>query len=202
MIDIASVTTFIKELTLAVASLLIILDPLGLVPLIITLTRQLTDEERRQAVTRITMTALILLLFFALTGTWVLTLFGLTLVDMRIAGGILLLVIALKIVTEGHVSTGPTATLGVVPLASPLLVGPGAIAAAVVLVRLYGLPITLLAIIISFFISLMIFRFTPLIYRILGESGSDVVARIMGILLAAIAVNFIRVGVTEFIREL
>jgi multiple antibiotic resistance protein len=194
---------FVSQLAQAVAGLLIILDPLGLLPLVITFTRQLTDYERRQVLVKITLTALLLMIFFAVAGTAVLRLFHISLDDMRIAGGLLLLIIALRIVTEGHFlgSSSSTGGLSVVPLASPLLVGPGAIAAAVVQVRLYGLPITLLAIIISFLICLLVLYYTSGIYRVLGESGSDVISRIMGILLAAIAVNYIREGITGFIMS-
>jgi multiple antibiotic resistance protein len=87
------------------------------------------------------------------------------------------------------------ASSGVVPLATPLLVGPGAITTTIVFIRQYGVWITLASVLLTFAIIAIIYRFIGLLYRILRQSGSDVVAKIMGMLLAAIAVQFIREGI-------
>ena len=188
---------FFLSLLQATAALLIVLDPLGLVPLAVAVTRKFNDAERRRLIRRAVLTGFALLLVFTFTGTGILRLFRITLDDLRIAGGLLLLVIALSVVLNGRISTEPTldTSTGVVPLASPLLVGPGAITTAVVLVGTSSLLVTALAVALSFAITWIVLRSTTIIYRVLGESGSDIIARIMGILLAAIAVVYVREGI-------
>lgn len=188
---------FIITLLQSTAALLIVLDPLGLLPIVVALTRQLSPAGRQSVVTQAVLTAFVLLMFFTLAGTGILSLFRVTINDLQIAGGILLLVMALSLVLSGRMSSEatPTSSASFVPLASPLLVGPGAITAAVVLVATNGLLIASLAVVIAFFVTWLVLRSITTIYRLVGESGSDVIARIMGILLAAIAVQYIREGI-------
>lgn len=181
----------------ATTALFIIIDPIGLIPVFMALTQDFTPEERRRTLSQATLVALLLLLILAFTGTGVLRLFGITISDFKIAGGILLLVIALRIIGTAHYGEAGDGRPGVVPLAVPLLVGPGAITTTIVLIGAYGLWITVAAVLITFAISFVIFRFVGILYRILGETGSDVIAKIMGMLLAAIAIQFIRQGIQE-----
>jgi multiple antibiotic resistance protein len=134
---------FIITLLQSTAALLIVLDPLGLLPIVVALTRQLSPAGRQSVVTQAVLTAFVLLMFFTLAGTGILSLFRVTINDLQIAGGILLLVIALSLVLSGRMSTesAPSSSASFVPLASPLLVGPGAITAAVVLVATNGILI-------------------------------------------------------------
>ncbi|HOK55307.1 MAG TPA: MarC family protein, partial [Armatimonadota bacterium] len=129
-------------------------------------------------------------------------LFKITLEDLKVGGGLLLLVIALSIVVGGHSQSEPTPDVnaGIVPIASPLLVGPGSIATAVVIVGHHGPFIAALAVTIAFFLTWLVLRATSLIYRVLGVSGSDAIARIMGVLLAAYAVGLIREGIVDVVR--
>lgn len=185
-------------------ALLIVLDPFGLLPLVVGVTHQMTVRQRQRMLTRAVLIAFALLLVFTFSGTAILRLFGIEIYDLQIAGGLLLLVIALSIVVHGRMSSEPTLDagigMGVVPIASPLLVGPGSITAAVVLVGTQGIFIASLAVAIAFFLTWVVLRATTLIYKILGVSGSDVIARIMGILLAAIAIVYIRDGIFGILR--
>ncbi|MGB9587597.1 MAG: MarC family protein, partial [Armatimonadota bacterium] len=164
------------------------------------LTRDATLEERRAIFSRAALVGLLLLILFSFTGTGILNLFGITLSDFKIAGGILLLVLALRIVGEAHYDQEPRGRAGIVPLAVPLLVGPGAITTTIVLIGSYGLWVTLAAIVITFFLSLLVFWNVHALNRLLGKTGSDVIAKIMGMLLAAIAVQFIREGIQEVFK--
>jgi len=184
----------------ATIALFIIIDPLGLLPVFLALTQDATPEERRAVFNRAAGVAFILLLLFAFTGTGILRLFGITVSDFEIAGGILLLVLAMRTINEAHYSVAGEGRTGIVPIAVPLLVGPGAITTTIVLIGLYGLWITVAAVVASFAASALIFRYVNLFYRLLGKTGSDVIAKIMGMLLAAIAVQFIRQGVQEVFK--
>ncbi|MEN6521040.1 MAG: MarC family protein [Armatimonadota bacterium] len=180
-------------------ALLIVLDPFGLLPLVVGVTHQMTTKQRQRMLTRAVLIAFAMLLVFTFSGTAILRLFGIELYDLQIAGGLLLLVMALNIVIHGRMSSEPALDggigMGVVPIASPLLVGPGSITAAVVLVGTQGIILASLAVAIAFFLTWVVLRATTLIYKILGVTGSDVIARIMGILLAAIAIVYIRDGI-------
>lgn len=191
---------FWEKLLRASIALIIIIDPLGLIPIFMALTRDATLEERRAIFSRAALVGLLLLILFSFTGTGILNLFGITLSDFKIAGGILLLVLALRIVGEAHYDQEPGGRAGIVPLAVPLLVGPGAITTTIVLIGSYGLWVTLAAIVITFFLSFLVFRNVHALYRLLGKTGSDVIAKIMGMLLAAIAVQFIREGIQEVFK--
>jgi len=191
---------FATDLLAATTALLIILDPIGLIPIFIALTHGATNEERRALASRAVFVGFVLLLLFTFTGTGILSLFGITLSDFKIAGGILLLVIAIRIINEAHYGEAGEERPGIVPLAVPLLVGPGAITTTIVLIGMYGLWVTVAAVVLSFAVCFLILRHVGYLYRVLGKTGSDVVAKIMGMLLAAIAVQFVRQGVQEVFR--
>ena len=180
----------------ATAALFIILDPIGLIPVFMAVTQTYSPEQRLATLSKATLVALVLLVVFTFAGAAVLRFFGITVNDFRIAGGILLLVIALRIVGEAHYGV-PEGGSGIVPLAVPLLVGPGAITTTIVFSGTYGLWITLSAVLIAFAVMFVIFRYVNFLFKMLGRTGSDVIARLMGMLLAAIAIQFIRQGIQE-----
>lgn len=187
----------IDALVRSTIALFIIIDPLGLIPIFMALTRGATVQEQRAIFSRAALVALFLLLVFAFTGTGILNLFDITISDFKIAGGILLLVLALRIINEAHYGDVDGGRAGIVPLAVPLLVGPGAITTTIVLIGTNGLWITVSAVVLAFAISFLIFRYVNALYKVLGNTGSDVIAKIMGMLLAAIAVQFVREGLQE-----
>ncbi len=191
------------EFATVVTALVIVLDPLAIVPILISLSSNHTPREGRRLAYRIVAGATVLLLFFTVTGTWVLQLFGVTLNDLRIGGGLLLLLISLKMVVEGRISPGKEQDYraAIVPLISPLLVGPGAITAAVVLAAMHGVWFTAVAGLVSMLICLLIFLSAGFVQRVLGESGTDLVTRVMGILVATIAVGYIREGIFSSVRD-
>lgn len=193
----------IGEFTTVVTALVIVLDPLAIVPVLVSLSSNRSARESRHLAYRIVAGATVLLLFFTITGTWVLRLFDVTLNDLRIGGGLLLLVISLKMLIEGRISAGKEEDYraAIVPLISPLLVGPGAITAAVVMAAIHGVWFTTLAALVSMLICLVVFLAAGLVQRVLGESGTDLVTRVMGILVATIAIGYIREGIFSSIRD-
>jgi multiple antibiotic resistance protein len=188
---------FLAGVARASIALFIIVDPLGLIPIFIALTYDRSPDERRAILSNSVLVGFALLVVFTFTGTGILNLFGITLSDLRIAGGILLLVLALHIIIEAHYGQDTGVRPGVVPLAIPLLVGPGAITTTIVFIQSYGLWVTLTAVTLTLAVSFGILRYVGFFYKILGKTGSDVIAKIMGMLLAAIAVQFIRLGLQE-----
>jgi multiple antibiotic resistance protein len=185
------------EFAKATIALFVIVDPLGNIPIFLGLTRRLDKESRGKVFKIATLTAFFLLLFFALAGREVMYLFGISLPNFKLAGGTLLLVISIKILVYGEWEEKVTdeRTTGVVPLGFPLLAGPGAITATIVNLQSYGMMVTLLATSLVFLLTWLILRFIDAIYKILGELGSAVIARLMAVFIAAIAFQFIVEGI-------
>lgn len=192
-----AVVNFLVALVRSTTALLIVLNPLALIPVVSALIGGLDLQKQRKIAGQSVLIGSGLLLVFTFAGTMILSIFGITLFDLKVAGGLLLLSIAFSFVLKGSLAadmkfkSGPSAA----PIASPILVGPGAITTAVVLVKTNGVLITALAVAIASMASWLVFRSTNLVYKTLGESGSDVIARVMGILLAAIAVVYVRDGI-------
>jgi multiple antibiotic resistance protein len=185
------------SLVQATVALFIIIDPLGSMPIFLALTQGQTLQERRQVFAKATVVAYALLVIFAFGGRAILGIFGITVSDFKIAGGIMLLVIALQIINEAHAAGTSETSSGVVPFAVPLMAGPGAITTTIVLIETYNIKITMAAILVNFVVSFLIFRYVTVLFKFLGKTGSDVIAKIMGMLLAAIAIQFIRQGIQE-----
>lgn len=189
----------IPSLARETLALLIVVDPLGNIPTFMNLTRGLSKDSKKKAFQTATFVGLLLLLVFAMAGEQILNLFSITLYDFMIAGGILLFTIAIRILIVGSATNvSKLDRVGVVPIACPLLVGPGAITATIVSLKTVGFPITCLSVIIVFCIVGIIFSFIETIYKFLGETGSLVVEQIMAMLLASIATGYVIKGVKNF----
>jgi multiple antibiotic resistance protein len=192
---------FIGDLAKAAIALFIIVDPLGNIPIFVGLTDTMAPAQRRKVFNVATLVGFILLLVFAFTGSEILTIFGISLESFEIAGGILLLIISVRILISGsmHENTESPESLGAVPIAMPLLVGPGAITTTIFNIQAYTTVVAIAAVIIVLSITWVILRFINGIYRFLGKTGSLVIARVMALLIAAIAVQYILTGVTHFV---
>ncbi|RJS90262.1 MarC family protein [Candidatus Bathyarchaeota archaeon] len=187
----------IPSLVRAVISLFIVVDPLGNIPIFISLTEDMSKRERRKTFETATVTGVILLLFFALVGQQIFILFGISMESFMIAGGILLLLIAVKMLLTGswEESRVSPESVGIVPIAIPLLVGPGAITTTILNIRIFNVAVTAVSVLIVFFIVWITLRFIDPIYRLLGRSGSLIIARVMALIIAAIAVEYILEGI-------
>jgi len=185
------------DLIKATISLFIIVDPLGNLPILVSLTENMDREERKRTFQVATATGIILLLFFALLGEQILILFRISMQSFMIAGGILLLLIAMRMLLTGSWNGGENSqeSVGVVPIAIPLLVGPGAITTTILNIRLFGVAITVASVLIVFSIVWLTLRFIDQIHRLLGRSGSLIISRVMALIIAAIAVEYILEGI-------
>jgi len=191
---------FISELTRAFVALFIIVDPFGNIPIFVCLTENITDAQRKKTYNTAILVGFALLLVFSFTGQEILSLFGLSIYSFEVAGGILLLIIAIRILISGfHENTESPESLGAVPIAIPLLVGPGAITTTIFNLQSYGTIITIAAVVIVLALTWVILRFINGFYKVLGKTGAIVIARVMALLIAAIAVQYILTGVTHFI---
>lgn len=202
--------------TSALVTLLVTLDPPGLAPIFLSLTRGMSSGERRQVAIRACIIAFAIMAFFAVAGDVVLKALGVSLPAFRIAGGLLLFWIAFEMVferrTERKQQTAETAitqdhirNVAAFPLAIPLMAGPGALTAMILLAgRAAGDPTMLLALAaicgLVVLACLVTFLLAGPLSRLLGITGNIVLTRLLGVVLAALAVQFVIDGVTAAVR--
>jgi len=190
----------------AFATLFVVIDPPGLVPMFIALTTGLDPARRRRMALRACIIATILLTLFGLLGESVLNFIGISMPAFRIAGGILLFLTALDMLFERRTQRreGQHADLdhdpSVFPLATPLIAGPGAIASMILLVGEGGgsWPVTfaVLGLMVAMMLATFLFLLAaPPLERVLGRTGTIVITRLLGMLLAALSVQFVIDGI-------
>jgi len=180
----------------AVVALFVIVDPIGNVPIFVALTRNLNPAQRSRTFRSAIIVSAALLLVFAFAGHLLLALFGISIHSFKIAGGLLLLIIAIKILISGSWEEKEVTPegAGAVPMAFPLLAGPGAITTTMVMLQTFGILEVILAVIIVILLTSIVLISIERIYLFLGNAGSAVAARLMAIFIAAIAFQFMIEG--------
>ena len=190
-----SLVVFLNEIgtetVKAVITLFVVIDPIGIVPLFATFTEKMQPRERRSISQTATITAGILLFVFAIAGTQIFAIFGIDVFSFMIAGGVLLFIVSIELLTHGAWRFEQDIRRddsGVVPLAFPLLAGPGSITSVIILYQTSGIIITILSIMIVLSLTYIILFLASPIYRFLGRRGSTVITRVFAVLVAAFAV--------------
>jgi len=175
--------------------LFVALDPAGAAPLFLGITQGFDSEERRRTANQATFTALVVAVGFLLLGELTLRALDISLADFQVAGGLILLGLAYRDLL-GPQDSAPSQRedVGVVPLGTPLIAGPATLTILLVQVRSAGLLITLLALLTNLGLVLLAFRYSDRLTRFIGMRALRAVARIIALLLAAIAVHMIRRG--------
>jgi multiple antibiotic resistance protein len=185
------------------------------VPIYLAMTGNDAREKARDMALRACIVGGSLLLFFAIFGGVVFKVFGVSLSGFRVAGGIVLLITALDMLRarQSPTRTSPAEEqegaekddIAIVPLAMPLLAGPGAIATVMVLMSRArgpaGVASVILAIVITFVTAYFLLRGAGVVQRVLGKSGVAIVERVMGLILAALAVQFIAEGARDLLMN-
>ena len=196
--DLLSISdTFQNDIITSVIALFVVIDPIGNIPIFIAFTKKLEKAEHKTVSKTAIITAAALLLLFGVAGTQILGLFGITIFSFMIAGGTLLFIIAIELLTYGEwrFVSKVKEDIGVVPIAFPLLAGPGSITAVIISYQTSGFLITFLSIIIVLAITYVILRMVNPIYKVLGNRGSMIVSRVFAVIIAAIAVEYIVEGI-------
>src|SRR5215831_7604501 len=194
----------------ALVTLIVVVDPVGLVPTFLAVTQGLPQQARRRIALRACIIAAAILAGTALVGDWLLHQLGITLPAFRIAGGLLLFAVASEMVFGVRIERQSkqaedaleeqVRNVAAFPLAIPLMAGPGAITATLLLAGQAGGNLVLLAILIGVVVvvcalCLVAFLIAGRIDRLLGITGNVVLSRLLGVLLAALAVQYIIDGV-------
>jgi multiple antibiotic resistance protein len=187
-----------EQIAALVVPIFVAMDPLGALPLIVAWTGNLERPERNRQLRDALVTALLLGLLFILGGAWLLDALGVTVADFLMAGGLILLVLAVSDIAVGgsHEARGSTGRpdFGAVPIGTPILAGPATLATLMVQVERYGFAPTALAFSITLLVAWRLFRRAELVTRLLGRNGLRAISKVISLLLAAIAVKLIREG--------
>lgn len=182
--------------------LFVAMDIIGTTPIFLGYIHGITDKERKKLILEALLAAFILANVFLVFGKAVLVFLGITIDDFRIAGGIILLVIAvIDITSSSDTRRNPGTSVGVVPLGIPLIMGPAALTTIIILVDNFGYLPTILSMVLNFIIVWAILSNAKWLIKIIGEGGTRAFAKIASLFLAAIAVMMIRVGVLSIIAS-
>ena len=198
----------------AFVTLLVTVDPPGLAPLFLALTAGMNRAERGQVAMRASVIGFAVLALFAVAGAAILSVFGITLPAFRVAGGVLLFWIAFEMIferrQERHERSAERAitkdmirNIAVFPLAIPLIAGPGAISATILLSGQYASPAGIAALIAIIVLCCLacyaVFLLAERIDGLMGTTGRIILTRLLGVILSALAVQFVADGVKAII---
>lgn len=191
----------------AMIKLFAIVDPVGNLPIFLEVAERIPPQQTRKAFNTAVIAGIVILLVFAFAGEAILTrVFGVTLHDLQIAGGLVLLILAIERLIFSTASNekiidaryGPY-EIGAVPLACPLLAGPGAMVTSLTTLKEYGPVVTIAAIFSVFAILWVIVQFIEPLNRFLGKLITRVISKIMWLFIAAIGVHMALSGLRTYI---
>lgn len=187
----------------AFLKLFVIMDAIGVLPMFLLLSERMPRKERAVAADRTVMISAFLMVLFLFLGLGALSFFGITLGGFQVAGGLILLVLGIKIVLGMRFSVQEKQVdryaFSAVPMATPLIIGPGTITTLVILTGEYGYVPVLLAGIANVAVMWVVLRYATAIYKLIGHQGTEVVSRMMGIVFTALAVEFIKEGLLKMV---
>ncbi|MFJ4226270.1 MarC family protein [Paenarthrobacter nicotinovorans] len=197
----------LQLLASVIVTLFVIMDPPGTVPIFMSLTAQLSAKDRNRSAFQALLVATGVIVLFAIFGQSILNYMHISLAALQGAGGLLLVLIALQLLTgntSGEENAAKYKNVAFVPLGTPLMAGPGAIVAVMVFVQqstelsdYLAVGAGIAVVLASLYLAM---RFAGVVQRVLGENGVELVTRIAGLLLSAIAVQMIADSVTAFVK--
>jgi len=193
----------VTEFLLVFIPLLVAIDVWGILPLYISLTEGMTEEVKKELVTQATLTAFAIAVGFLILGNLIFDFLAIRPSDFQIAGGIVLLVLAITdlLFSKEEERRRPLTSYGVVPLGVPLIMGPAALTTLMVLLDTVGYLLTCLSLFLNLIIVWITFRFSHLVVKVIGKGGSRAIAKVMSLFLAAIGVKLIRIGLTAVLEH-
>ncbi len=194
----------LKPYILSFIPLFVAVDAIANIPVFLSLVEHASKPARKKIILDAVITATAVAVIFMFLGKWVLSLLGVTIPDFQIAGGVLLFVIAVRLLLPGAQKSILTSAhdkdIGVFPLGTPLITGPAVLTTTLMIMNNYGILATLVAVGLNMFFVWATLVKADTIMKLIGPSGTRAFSKIMYILLAAIAVMMIRHGITGALR--
>jgi multiple antibiotic resistance protein len=173
----------------------------SILPIFISLTRDLGREERRRVVRNSVLTALVIAIGFMFIGKGIFVVMGISITDFKIGGGILLLVLAVQLLLKGEEEVKERLEeAAIVPIGTPLITGPAVLTTTLIMVDSYGMIPTIVSFLLNILIVWVVFLKSEFVVKTIGLNGTRAVAKVSEILLSAIAVMLIRKGIVEVIK--
>ncbi len=186
---------------LTFVAIFVALDIIGTLPMYISMTQGLNRKARNGIVNTSMIVAFVVAIAFILSGDRVFRALGIEIFDFKIAGGLILLLVSLAdLLNHAEVRGRASGNTGIVPLAVPLITGPGVITTLILQVSLVGYWMTIAALVANYVLAWVVLRNSEGVTRVIGKDGTVVVSKIAALLLAAIAVAMIRTGIFAAIR--
>ncbi|HUJ18867.1 MAG TPA: MarC family protein [Nitrospirota bacterium] len=194
--------SLLKPLLMSFIPIMVAMDAPGILPIFVSITEGIEPEQRKKIVRQSILTALLITIGFTFLGSVVFKALVITVEDFMIAGGIVLLIIAVSdIVIAGSRKYTISPTFGVVPLGTPLIAGPGTLTTTLALVSIYGYVPVLLSLALNILLAWIILSQSDRITGLIGTNGSIAFAKVADLLLAAIAVKMIRAGLYALFHQ-
>jgi len=191
-----------ETLLLAFIPLFVAIDVFGVVPTFLALTNGLDEGKRTRLCLEATVAAFVLSLLFVVAGKLVFSFLGITESDFRVGGGIVLLVLSVNdLLFSGQRKRDAGTSVGIVPIGIPLIMGPAALTTIIILVDSYGYAVTIASLVLNILIVWLVFRRAGRIASLLGEAGSQAVAKVAALFLSGIAVMMIRSGIAAMLER-
>jgi multiple antibiotic resistance protein len=191
---------FAQDFIMAFVPLFVAIDPLGMAGMFLGLTQDMNPAHRRKVAAQAAATAFATGLVFMFAGRFIFQAIGITIADFLVAGGLVLLIVAIRSLLDQRFETVHVdEDFGVVPLGLPLIAGPAMLSALLVLTDQVGVLVTLAAMAANLLLVFVSFAWAPALKQVVGTRGLRAVSKIIALLLVAIAVNMIRRGWQEFL---
>jgi multiple antibiotic resistance protein len=195
------VLSILQEFGLTFVPLFVAMDAVGVLPILIPLTEDMKPVERNRTVRLAVITALGLGLGFVIIGKGVFLFLGIEVSDFLIAGGLILFLLAAKDLVTGRMVDAQASVgadmVGVVPIGTPLVVGPAVLTTLLILINQYSIVIVVVSFIINLAIGWVLFTQASRVMRFLGQGGVRATSKVVSLLLAAIAIKMIRQGIMQ-----
>ena len=193
------VLQILQEFGLTFVPLFVAMDAIGVLPILLPLTQDMKANERRRVIRLAMLTALGLGLGFVAIGKGIFLFLGIEVADFLVAGGLILFLLAAKDLITGKMMEAEASVgadmVGVVPLGTPLVVGPAVLTTLLILIDLYSIVIVIVSFIINLAIAWLLFAQANRVVAFLGQGGVRATSKVVGLFLAAIAIKMIRQGV-------
>jgi multiple antibiotic resistance protein len=191
----------LEGLVYSAVLLFFIFDPFASLPIFMAMTKDQSEKERMRSANNAVLVSTILFVIFALVGTLLLDLFGVSVDGFRIAGGIVLLLMAVEIIFGLSFTKAGEKDVAWVIVATPILTGPGVITTAILLVSKFDVVTTLLAGAFALIVTWLLLHNSIYIVRLVGNNAIEIFSRVIGLLLAAVAVEYIMQGALDYINH-
>jgi multiple antibiotic resistance protein len=195
------VLQILQEFGLTFVPLFVAMDAIGVLPILLPLTQDMKANERRRVVRLAVITALVLGLGFVVIGKGIFLFLGIEVSDFLVAGGLILFLLAAKDLITGKMIEAQASVgadmLGVVPIGTPLVVGPAVLTTLLILIDQYSIIIVLVSFILNLAIAWLLFAQANRVVAFLGQGGVRATSKIVSLFLAAIAIKMIRQGILQ-----